>query len=53
MTFYKVSVVELIYKTYEKLERKPHQLPELIEKEYILNCTQPLDGELFPRKQQH
>jgi len=27
----KVSVVELIYKTYEKLERKPHQLPELIE----------------------
>jgi len=26
------------------------KLPELIEKEYILNCTQPLDGELFPRK---
>lgn len=27
-----------------------HILPKLIEKEYVLKCTQPLPGELFPRK---
>jgi hypothetical protein len=27
-----------------------HILPELIEKEYVLQCTKPLEGELFARK---
>lgn len=26
------------------------KLPELVETEYVLECTEPLDGELFPRK---